>query len=67
MAWKVVWLLTIIYFKANVTGCASGEGSDGMNMAVGVDISNGYVYIYNTSGAAGPATKTYYYNIKQVL
>ncbi|MDM1552711.1 hypothetical protein [Empedobacter falsenii] len=57
----------LIYFKANVTGCASGEGSDGMNMAVGVDISNGYVYIYNTSGSAGPATKTYYYNIKQVL
>ncbi|MGV0965809.1 hypothetical protein [Empedobacter falsenii] len=57
----------MIYFKASVTGCANGEGSDGMNMGIGVGINNGYVYIYNASGSAGPATKTYYYNIKQVL
>ncbi|MDM1064011.1 hypothetical protein HXZ62_15825, partial [Empedobacter falsenii] len=57
----------MIYFSASVAGCASGEVSDGMNMGIGVGVNNGYVYIYNGSGPAGPATKTYYYNIKQVL
>ncbi|MDM1548056.1 hypothetical protein HX096_09325 [Empedobacter falsenii] len=59
--------LRMVFFTTTVTGCSNGEVSDGMNFGVGVDPTNGYVYIKNTSGTSGLANKTYYYSIKQIL